>query len=67
MTTENKKRKELSFGFPQMTHIPQLMVVIIIVDRLFLFHFRACRLVKGDGEIIEEIVSREQQKAINKV
>ena len=25
------------------------------------------RLVKGDGEIIEEIVSREQQKAINKV
>ena len=43
------------------------MVVIIIVNRLFLFHFRACRLVKGDGEIIEEIVSREQQKAINKV
>ena len=33
------------------------------------FHldFPACRLVKGDGEIIEEIVSREQQKAINKV
>ena len=25
------------------------------------------RLVKGDGEIIEEIVSRERQKAINKV
>ena len=25
------------------------------------------RLVKGDGEIVEEIVSREQQKAINKV
>lgn len=25
------------------------------------------RLVKGDGEIIEEIVSKERQKAINKV
>ena len=25
------------------------------------------RLVKGDGEIIEEIVSRERHKAINKV
>ena len=25
------------------------------------------RLVKGDGEIVEEIVSREQQKNINKV
>ena len=25
------------------------------------------RLVKGDGEIVEEIVSRERQKAINKV
>lgn len=25
------------------------------------------RLVKGDGEIIEEIVSRDRQKAINKV
>ena len=27
----------------------------------------ALRLVKGDGEIVEEIVSRERQKAINKV
>lgn len=27
----------------------------------------ACRLVKGDGEVLEEIVSREQQRAINKV
>ena len=26
-----------------------------------------CRLVKGGGEIIEEIVSKERQKAINKV
>lgn len=26
-----------------------------------------CRLVKGDGEIIEEIVSRDRQRAINKV
>ena len=25
------------------------------------------RLVKGDGEIVEEIVSKERQKAINKV
>ena len=25
------------------------------------------RLVRGDGEIVEEIVSRERQKAINKV
>lgn len=25
------------------------------------------RLVKGDGEIVEEIVSRERHKAINKV
>lgn len=25
------------------------------------------RLVKGDGEIMEEIVSKERQKAINKV
>ena len=25
------------------------------------------RLIKGDGEIIEEIVSRERQKVINKV
>lgn len=26
-----------------------------------------CRLVRGSGEIIEEIVSKEQQKNINKV
>ena len=26
-----------------------------------------CRLVKGDGEIVEEIVSKDRQKAINKV
>lgn len=33
-------------------------------------HFRyiiSCRLVKGDGEIVEEIVSREQQRNINRV
>ena len=26
-----------------------------------------CRLVKGDGEIIEEIVSKDRHRAINKV
>lgn len=25
-----------------------------------------CRLIKGDGEVIEEIVSRDRHKAINK-
>ena len=29
--------------------------------------FTTHRLVKGEGEIVEEIVSRERQKSINKV
>ena len=39
--------------------------------QLFAFsalHFDAsCRLIKGDGEVLEEIVSMERHKAINKV
>ena len=34
---------------------------------LLLLWITLCRLVKGDGEIVEEIVSRERHAAINKV
>ena len=30
-------------------------------------HSLLCRLIKGDGEIVEELVSKERQQQINKV
>ena len=41
-------------------HVHQNLPNLIII-------LRTCRLVKGSGEIIEEIVSKEEQKRINKV
>lgn len=32
-----------------------------------IFNFQICRLIKGDGEILEEIVSRDRHGEINKV
>ena len=46
------------------THLNSILLTEHLIDVLSCCH---CRLVKGDGEIVEEIVSRERQKAINKV
>ena len=76
MTKQSKATQCNSPGQPEKNWLPQVgfeLATFCSLDKCaatcssMLIYSDVNRLVKGDGEIVEEIVSRERQKTINRV
>lgn len=56
-----------SVCFQEQTHLNSNVIIKCSCNNFYSSVFFSSRLVRGEGEIIEEIVSREKHKDINKV